>query len=273
MNFGKAKKILIFLFLFINIFLIFLLAGHPGRYSLQKESVLNTIEIAKRNHVTVSADILPYTYTKLDTLTLYNPLVDKKTFSQTFKGVTYEKDGTFSLPVNQSLEKMSADSVLHYLNKKGFGIYQLSHVQTVHNPVTNEKIYTYTQKYNSYMISGATILVYANGKTLTKIKGNIYEITNKDKSDYNILSPLQIIISFSNDASSFSKKATIKEISQSYYIPLEAKSYKNITAVPCYILRVNKNLFYYDAIQNTFLYSVTNEGVLIENIIQAFQLI
>ena len=80
MNFGKAKKILIFLFLFINIFLIVQLGTQPGKYTLQKESIQNTIEIAKKNNVNVSEKIFRYTFTRLDILNLYNPLANKAAF-------------------------------------------------------------------------------------------------------------------------------------------------------------------------------------------------
>ena len=273
MNFGKAKKILIFLFLFINVFLIIQLSTQPGKYTLQKETVQNTIEIAKKNNVKISKKILPYTFTRLDTLNLYNPLTDKASFSKQFKDVKYLKDGTFSLPLQGTLKSETPEQILKFLNKNGFENYNFTYSNTVENPVTNEKIYTFIQKHRSYVISGATLSVYVNNKKILKAEGNVYEILNKEKSDYTILSPLQIILSFSTHASSFGKKTEITEITQSYYIPTAAKNYKNISAVPCYILKAGHALFYYDAVQNTFLYSITDEGVLIEDINQAFDIL
>lgn len=273
MNFGKAKKILIFLFLFINIFLIVQLGTQPGKYTLQKKSIQNTIEIAKKNNVKVSEKIFRYTFTKLDILNLYNPLANKAAFSKQFKKVEYLKDGSFSLPINKKLKSETPEQVLKYLKNNGFEDYDLSYVNTVKNPVTNEKIYKFIQKYRSYDISGATLSVYVNKNKILKVEGNVYEISDKDKSDYTILSPLHIVLTFTNHVSSFNKKAEITEINQSYYIPLNAKNYKNISAAPCYIIKSNNVLFYYDAVQNTFLYCITDEGVLIEDINQAFTML
>mgnify|MGYP002513812984 CR=1 FL=1 len=61
---------------------------------LLKEAVaeIKDLEGNSKNNVKISKKMLPYTFTRLDTLNLYNPLTDKASFSKQFKDVKYLKD-------------------------------------------------------------------------------------------------------------------------------------------------------------------------------------
>ncbi|MBR3789457.1 MAG: hypothetical protein IKJ86_05660 [Clostridia bacterium] len=273
MNFGKAKKILIFLFLFINIFLIAQLFLQPDRYTLEKKAMQDTMQIANKNGVSFSEDVIPSSYNKIEYLNLYNPLADKQAFSKQFKNASFNKDGTFTLSKVYDLKDESKDTVLTVLNENGFENYNLIYVNHIKNPVTDEKMFTFSQNYNSLLINGAEIRVYVNNNKISKITGNLYTIKGANETDSALLSPLQCIIEFSNLIKLNNKKVTLSKIEQSYYIPADAKNYKDITAAPCYVLTVNQNKFYYDAYHNTFIYMITKDRVHIDDQNKAFQLL
>ncbi len=273
MNFGKAKKILIFLFLFINIFLIAQLFMQPDRYTLEEKAISDTIEIANKNGVTFSEDVIPSSYNKIEYLNLYNPLTDKQAFSKDFKNASFNKDGSFTLSEVFSLKDESADSVLAVLNEKGFENYNLTYVNYIKNPVTDEKMFTFSQTYNALLINGAEIKVFVSNKKITKVEGNIYTVKDTNETNLQLLSPLQCIIGFSDSVKIAEKKVSLTKIEQGYYIPVDAKNYKDITASPCYILTANQNKFYYDGYQNTFIYMITKDGVHIDDQTKAFMLL
>ena len=273
MNFGKAKKILIFLFLFINIFLIVQLVMQSDRYTLEEKAIKNTVQIANKNGVSFSEEIIPTSYKKIEYLNLYNPLTDKQSFSKQFKNASYNKDGTFSLSVSYALANEEAKTVLSTLNDNGFESYSLTYLNYIKNPVTNEKMFIFSQSYNSLHIKGAEIRVFVNDKKISKITGNLYTIKEKNETETELLSPLQFIITFSELVHQNKKNVKLTKIEQGYYIPEKAKNYKDITASPCFVLTVNENKFYYDAYQNTFVCMITKDGVQIDDQIKAFQLL
>ena len=123
------------------------------------------------------------------------------------------------------------------------------------------------------LINGAELRVYVNNNKISKITGNVYEIKGTNETNLSLLSPLQCVISFSNSAHENNKTVKLTKIEQGYYIPVEAKNFKDITASPCYILTAEQNKFYYDAYQNTFVYMVTKDGVHIDEQNKAFQLL
>lgn len=273
MNFGKAKKILIFLFLIINIFLIIQLSRQPDQYSVSEETKKNTMQIAQKNGVTFLKDSIPESYSKMDYIDLLNLLSDKPEFEKNFQNVKYNADGTFYLKVSYPVSDSSASSVLEIIKKHGFESYNFVHSNTINNPVTKEKKYIFTQVFGSYPIEGASLHVFCSNNRITKIEGNIYQIKGQTKTNSSILSPMQTILTFSNSVSYYQKKAVVSYVHQGYYIPVDAKNYKNITASPCYILNVNQNKYYYDAFQNTFLYMISKDGAKTEDIKKAFSLL
>lgn len=67
MNYGKAKKILIFLFLFVNLVLISLLVGISGdNNELSLDSLNKVIALAKQKNISVEQSSLPKRVEMLD---------------------------------------------------------------------------------------------------------------------------------------------------------------------------------------------------------------
>lgn len=60
MNWSKAKSVLIFFFVIINVFLFYTILGRSlNNYYVSKETVNNTVDILKNNGIIVDKDIIP----------------------------------------------------------------------------------------------------------------------------------------------------------------------------------------------------------------------
>ena len=107
-------------------------------------------------------------------------------------------------------------------------------------------------------ITGSYIYASVSKNTITEISGSVYKALTVKYTDYQILSPLQILLDIG--ASYSGKGAEYKAFSQSYYIAPDALSYTNLTAIPCYVLNVNDNNLFYDSVTGEFLKMDTQNG-------------
>ena len=226
MNYGKAKKILIFLFLFLNLFLIFqLMHLSKSDTKLNPDSVEKTIALLKKNNISADKKDIPKSVEILDYLELYNPMSDEKEFFSTLSGKEKRmENNTFFLTESIPIENENQSAILSEIRKVGF-------------------------KNNKYIFSHFIT---------NDISGSVYKALTVKYTDYQILSPLQILLDIG--ASYSGKGAEYKAFSQSYYIAPDALSYTNLTAIPCYVLNVNDNNLFYDSVTGEFLKMDTQSG-------------
>ena len=260
MNYGKAKKILIFLFLFLNLFLIFqLMHLSKSDTKLNPDSVEKTIALLKKNNISADKKDIPKSVEILDYLELYNPMSDEKAFFSTLSGKEKRmENNTFFLTESIPIENENQSAILSEIRKAGFknNKYIFSHFIT--NDITGEKKYYFRQTYNDYPITGSYICASVSKNTITEISGSVYKALTVKYTDYQILSPLQILLDIG--ASYSGKGAEYKAFSQSYYISPDALSYTNLTAIPCNVLNVNDNNLFYDSVTGEFLKMDTQNG-------------
>lgn len=236
MNYGKAKKILIFLFLFVNLFLIWLLVGiSGGQNELSPESTQKVIALAKQKNIDVTEKELLKRVDVLDFLELES-LPELKDFSQ--KTDFYVKSE-------------SSKDVLNPLNKNGFKDYALLFYGKEENEITGEKKYKFQQTYNGYIIKGAELSAVVSEDKITEISGTLFNVKSVNYSDFETISPLQILLDVT--AAYNGKGEKISKISQGYYIPPDSLSFTNLTAIPCYVLDLSKGQMFYDAVNGEFL--------------------
>lgn len=260
MNFGKAKKILIFLFAFLNLFLIFQLNSiSNSNTTLSQDSIKKTVQLVSSRGLEIKEDIIPRKIQVLSFLELSNPLHEKELFASELS--SYKKfDATekyFHIEYNKENFKNEKD-LLKFFNKSGFSPYSLKFENKISNPITNDEIYSYQQTYNSHIIYGSHLNVTLNKNSLLYVSGNVYKINSANTNNYTPVSPLQILLSLSQSLDG--KKATVSEIKQGYYIPLESTKYQNITAIPCYVFKVNNIKFIYDLEKGSFLGFIFENG-------------
>ena len=270
MNFNKAKKILIFLFAFLNLFLIFQLSKMTDtRTTVSISSIRKTVQLAEARGVLVSEDVIPRKIEVLSFLELSNPLHDKADFFSeftNFKDISSVREKMFVM--NFKGEKFQNEKeLLSFFNKSGFSPYSLKFEHKISNPIMNEDIYFFSQVYNSKIIYGSGVNAKLENGGLSTLSGNVYKITDVKMNDYTPVSPLQIILTFSRILDG--RKAVIDDINQGYYIPSDSKNYKNITAIPCYILDVDSYKFIFDAEKGDFMVRFTENGSFTPDIEQA----
>lgn len=270
MNFHKAKKILIFLFAFLNLFLIFQLSNmSDNRTTVSISSIRKTIQLAEARGLTVSEDVVPRKIDVLGFLELTNPLYEKETFFSefsSFKDISSVKEKMFQIHFNGEKFENEKD-LLKFFNRSGFSPYSLKFENKISNPIMNEEIYFFRQVYNSKIIYGSELNAKLEKGKLTSADGSLYKVNDIKLNDYTPVSPLQVILSLSRSLDG--KKATLSDIEQGYLIPGESKNYSNITAIPCYILKVSSYKFIYDAENGEFMGSFIEDGSFVSDISQA----
>lgn len=269
MNFGKAKKILIFLFAFLNLFLIFQLSHlSDSRTTLSAESIKKTVQLVSSRGLTVSEEVIPRKIEILNFLQLSNPLYEKDNFISNLNSHQKADATNKYFIINYNGEKFQNEKdLLKFLNKSGFSPYAFKFANKISNPITNEEVYTYYQSYLNHFIYGSSLNALIRDGGLFSVSASLFEIEEVKMNDYTPVSPLQILLSLSRSLNG--KKAEVKKISQAYFIPPESKDYQNLTAIPCYILEVNFNKFIYDAQKGEFMYCISQNGNYISEIEQA----
>ncbi len=272
MNFGKAKKILIFLFLFLNLFLIFQLTQlSNNETSLNTDSIDKTIALLNKNNISADEKNIPKHIEILDFLELYNPLTNIGEFSEKINQELKQVNNQFSLSLNLKIEKETPEEIIKKIQAAGFKNYAFSFQQSFENPVTGEKKYYFNQVHNGFAINGATVCADVKNNTITALSGNVYDVLRVNYTEYTIISPLHILIDI---ASSYQGNgATLNAIEQAYYIPSENKNFQNLTAIPCYIIDIDSHLFYYDAVTGDFLLMISKDGIVFNEKQTAFSLL
>lgn len=260
MNFGKAKKILIFLFAFLNLFLIFQLSRiSSSKTSVSHSSIKQTINLVSARGLKVDEQTVPRRIELLSFLELSNPLYDKQQFSSeinSYKSINVDYN-LFNIEYEGQNFKTEKE-LLKFFNKTGFSTYSLKFINKISNPITSEEIYFFNQSYNSHPIYGSSLNATLKKESITSASGNLYKIESVKMNDYTPVSPLQILLSLSRSLNG--KIAEVKEIEQGYFIPNESQHYQNLTAIPCYILSVNSCKFIYDAEKGEFMQCIFEDS-------------
>ena len=259
MNFGKAKKIFIFLFLFINLFLIFQLYKMTGSENIiSKPTLEKTISLCESRGLKIEENAILRRVEKLNFLELTNSLASKTEAEKQFPHFTFQVEGMFSLSPEQKVVAKNEKEVLKYLNQSGLYSFNLVSDRILENPITGEKNYRFVQCYGSYKIFGA----YTNAKVLNSsvlsAEGNVYKLNNSSSSSTDMISPLQIVLDIANSLNG--KKTVLKGVEQGYFIPKDSKNYQNLTALPCYSAFLSDRELFYDAKTGEFLLCITYDG-------------
>ena len=253
MNYGKAKKILIFLFVFVDLFLIWLLVGiSGGQNKLSPESTEKVIELAKQKNLELTEKEIPKRVEMLDFLEL--------------ESLSEVKDFIKKTQINVKSE--SEKDVLKGLNKNGFKDYTLLFYAKEENEITGDIKYKFQQTYNGYVLQGSELFAIVSKDNITEISGTLFNVKSVNYSDFDTVSPLQILLDVTANNSGKGEKIT--KISQGYYIPHDSLEFTNLTAIPCYVLELSKGKMFYDAVNGEFLMYSPKTGNNIYNKQEAF---
>lgn len=241
MNYGKAKKILIFLFLFINLGLIYLLVGISGdNNELSLDSANKVIALAKQKNISVEQSALPKRVEMLDFLEL-------------------ESVSDFKIQDATSVASGKPDDILKTLKKQDFlSDYSLEFLNKDTNLITDEVRYQFTQSYNGYTLYGSELYAVVEKNSITNVSGTLFNLKSVKYSDFEMISPLQILLDISANYSGNGEK--ISSLKQAYYISPDSLEFKNLTAIPCYVIDLSKGKMFYDAVNGDFLMYLGSNG-------------
>ena len=277
MNFGRAKTILIYFFIVVNIFLIYNVLNLSGNsVMVSDETLKDTINILSSNGIELKEGIVLNGYENMPSLELSNPLSNEKEFAQRLigsnkknsisyygeKGILTVYEDIFLFEIKEGFRSngfktalpssKTAKAVIRYLNSlgidttyfkwagtldKGNGVFEVSFIQR----------YMSNEFFNSKLVCEIT----KNG--VNSIKGKFFSIDSVS-SLKQIKSPLEILISFSGKYGRTEKNIVINNITTGYYTEQNSNEFSSLPALPCYKLSLkNGNVYYYDAIYGTFI--------------------
>lgn len=272
MNFARAKTILIFIFLFVNIFLIVV-------YNLffQKVNTVDidvAIDILKNNNITVEKSLVKHFESSMQGAEVYNVSTDKEKTATMFLGENYTsprenyytKEGESLLISDTSVDYKVFDAkdksfnkithlnagnkTLKALNKKGIGKSVLQVLNITDNGEKNFFV-TFMYAYNDYPVFNSNLYATVTDKGITSIKGTVLSF-EKIKEKYNLTPPSNILLELvsNNELKSEFQSVQITGLRLGYYLPL-GKSETSTYAIPSYEIEVNDcKVFYYDAREN-----------------------
>ena len=136
------------------------------------------------------------------------------------------------------------------------------------NLITDEVKYQFTQSYNGYTLYGSDLYAVVEKNSITNLTGTLFNLKSVKYSVFEMISPLQILLDISANYSGSAEK--ISSLEQAFYIPPDSLEFKNLTAIPCYVIDLSKGKMFYDAVNGDFLMYLVNNGSKIFDKTEAF---
>lgn len=275
MDFGKAKSVLIVLFLFVNLFLIYhLFSLSDDSIRIDRTSIDDTITLLNQRGITIDKELIPTRLDHMDYLELSNPLIDADQFASTLvkstqkNGDTYVgeggnliiSDGTFlwepsdhgqNLGDNLTSRKTS-NKVLDYLRKNNFptNFLKWDNTTDLGNGTYEVHFHQHYMEQEFFHVN-LTVLVYEEG--ILSVRGKYFEIDSVKNTGTALKSPLSILLEFSTSVSA-NQDATIIDLTSGYYTDTSSQNYKHLPAVPCWKITLKSGeTFYYDGITSKYI--------------------
>ena len=281
MNFGRAKTILIYIFLFVNIFLLVV-------YNLfyEKQNTVNpdtAIDLLNKNNITVERSLIENFSSKLEGVEIDNLAVNEEKIASLFLGKPYTsprahyytKEGEtleiIDLSVDYKIlnpkDKAYKDAnslnignkVLKTLLKKGIGNSVLE-VANISDNKNGSFFVTLMYKYNDYPVFNNNLHATAGLTGLTSVKGTVVSFKKLKDVEYSITPTANILLELlsNGDLKSEFPEAKVTSVRLGYYLPL-GKTEASIYAIPAYEIEINsKKVYFYDAREK-----ITSDAVLL----------
>lgn len=272
MNFKRAKTILIILFVFVNIFLIFIYKFQIlSNKKIADSSILSVLE---NNKITVDAKLLGNKRSKIKGIEVSYIGNDKENILKMLLGKKYEKtdennykneyekvtlSGNSFYYNGENLKSKGKNDVnslnagnkaIKFLGKKGFSKSSINAYNVSENS-NNEYIVYVGYKYNELPLYNSDISVVINDKGVKSAKGSYIDFKPVKNQQYNVISVNDILMEFiDNPDISKYNNLHIKNVKLGYYLPMNGVEASTF-AIPAYEISVkNGRTYYYDAREN-----------------------
>ena len=270
MKFARAKTILIFIFVFVNIFLLLVYKF----FILNKKTVDNKtlLTVLSNNRIYISEELLSSKTVTLKGVEFKNLVNDKKGLVTNFFDGKYTEvsptnyknteseivitNSSVDFTINNPKEKKFKDiselnagsKVINHLTKYGFEKSSLEVYNVTKNP-NNDFYVTLAYKYDDIPVFNYNLYATANTKGLKNIKGPVITFSKIKNQKYTILPMADILLEFinNNDVATTTEDIHITSVNCGYYLPINETEVSTY-AIPAYEIKTESGkIYYYDA--------------------------
>ena len=268
MNFGRAKTILIFLFLLLNLFLIGYIFVTSNDITVpDNKAVSATTEILKSRNIYLNDKINLKSVEKINYLNLEAITKDEKAFASKLlgayraKGNTYTGDyGDVTITNGSFVWNVKDNHFFSEFDEKHVKNYAVKFLKKHEIDTSVLKITDVSLVNGSYKIVFSHYFfdkelfniktnVYVSGGGVYKIEGNIFSLISLSGSEQKS-NPVTALLDYSASKKT-SEKEEIISINSGYYSESEPKDYKSLSAQPCFeIVFSDGRKLYFDAISS-----------------------
>lgn len=236
MNWERVKNFLIFLFLGINIFLVFFMFNSVKTTSSTNKTVIeDTISVLNANNITINDDVIPYS--------INNP--------GTFDAVPVTIDHSYDSPKTLAPSNIESEikKALAIIDIKKFEILKIS-----------DDTYRITQKINGYPVFSSDVQAKIENNRIS-LSGIWYKQKTKAKTsgyaEDGLVFVTSVLIDFINNPDrDHLASNTITKIDFGYGVPHydSGAQHVSVPAVPCYsITTADGKSFIYEAASGEYL--------------------
>ncbi len=287
MNWSKAKTILIFVFLLLNVFL--LTTYHSILKSGADMDAGQLNQVLKKHNITLKQNVFKTMPRRLESVEFRNLAGDKEVCAGLFwkdgytavSDTVYQK-GTQQLTMQRSVleftdsapddasyrgitQEKTADKVRNYLGKLGVPQKAIRQTQVSRND-NGELVFSYQMEYQDFPVFNSALQVSVSESGITGIRGVLLTVQDENaiEMDYEILSLQNILLELlSNPELDPQTHYEVVDVALGYYVP-KNDAVISTEAIPAYRIQMgNGKRYYYDArsgVPNTMrLLAVENE--------------
>ena len=264
MQWAKAKTIMIWLFLIVDIFLLSYLL--INKLKTDKDANSHLIAVLKHNNINIRAELLNHNSKKIYAYEFLAPDITEE-LSESFLKNPQKKDNNLYESKDKTASLQMNSGYINYENKKpdfpGFGSVNEKNVHHKLMPylkalkidkyVRPAKIskegkdisVSYSYFFSDMELYSAELNFLVSSDGIKKIEGNI-NIPNKENGYDFTLSGIETVLLNFIQNNTFQKEETIVSINEGYYLI----NYQNLLiaqAIPVYRIKTSNKTYIYDA--------------------------
>ena len=276
MNWGRAKTILIVLFLIVDLFLFVVLMRTKASVShIAKETVEQTVAFALENGIQISAEQIPQKRINNQSILLHNFFAQpekgakkmlgedarvtetdpanyhfvyespKGTVSVSSLGFYYTKTQEASSEGNEKADQREIiRQVYHALYRMGIPAESVELI----SPGEENGLYTFEAipRYEGEKIFGVSMHIVTDGKDIIRMSGNWFSGVEEEPQEGTLLDITAVVAGLSFQEGK--KPMTVQSVGSAYYVADEYVNSREISAVPVYTIQDDKdNIHIFDA--------------------------
>lgn len=274
MDWSRAKTILIFIFLILNIFLVYNISKQENKDIVVTQQEISDIKaILEKSNIelkaTISNKIKPKSFLKIEDF-IYKEEDLANRFFGSMEGVTKTnipnavvyKKGSKSIEIysdkkliykdeapTDNIEGFSKSKAINYVQNylKTMGIYSKDAVVDRFDNVNYQYKINFKQELKGNQIFASYMNIELSNKGITRIERVWVKPVEFFDAPKDIKAPTEILLIFAKDFTN-KEKVSIDAISLGYYFPLEDFKNATVSAIPAWKIELSTGqIFFYNA--------------------------